>query len=158
MRKCIVGGVLLFNGSMDRVLLIKHKKLGVWIYPGGHMRQDENPFECALRETFEETRASFRVISSTNVEISGDGAVSLPNPLIIMKEIVPYREEPHEHFDMIYLGLADDDSYQTNDESSDSGWFSEDQIEELDTFDNVKSIIRYGFDVIRHRGVSDKTA
>ncbi|MEM0167402.1 MAG: hypothetical protein QW515_02060 [Thermoplasmatales archaeon] len=59
---------------------------------------------------------------------------------------------------MIYLGLADDDSYQTNDESSDSGWFSEDQIEELDTFDNVKSIIRYGFDVIRHRGVSDKTA
>ncbi|MEM0195891.1 MAG: NUDIX domain-containing protein [Thermoplasmatales archaeon] len=151
LKKCIVGGILLFNKSKDRVLLVKHKKLGVWIYPGGHMRSDENPLECAIRETIEETATSFRVISSSKIEISGDGTSTLPNPLIIMKEIVPYSDEPHEHFDMIYLGLSDSDFYRTNDESTDAGWFSEDEINDLETFPNVRDIIRYGFLLMRER-------
>ncbi|MGC8645048.1 MAG: NUDIX hydrolase [Thermoplasmata archaeon] len=149
MKKCIVAGVLLFNATGDRVLLLKHKKLSVWIYPGGHLQEGEDPLECAVRETKEETGASFHVVSSTDIEISGDGTVSLPHPLIIMREIVPYREGPHEHFDMIYLGIAEGDEYKTNHESSDSGWFTENQVSALETFGNVKEIIGYGFRVIR---------
>jgi len=151
LKKCIVGGVLLFNKERNKVLLLKHRKLGVWIYPGGHLQPDEDPLECAIRETREETGTTFHVVSSTNIEISGDGTVSLPQPLIIMKEIVPYAEGAHEHFDVIYLGVADEDYYITNQESVDSGWFTKEEIAELETFGNVKDIIRYGFEVINQR-------
>ena len=47
-RKCIVAsGVLLKEG---KVLLIRHRKLGVYLYPGGHVEKDETPFETVTRE------------------------------------------------------------------------------------------------------------
>ncbi len=39
----------------DRVLLIKHKRLGTWLPPGGELDQDETPLEAAARELREET-------------------------------------------------------------------------------------------------------
>ncbi|MDE2143958.1 MAG: NUDIX domain-containing protein, partial [Elusimicrobia bacterium] len=38
-----------------KVLLIKHKKLGLWLAPGGHIDEGETPDEAALRELKEET-------------------------------------------------------------------------------------------------------
>ncbi|MDX2382065.1 MAG: NUDIX domain-containing protein [Acidimicrobiia bacterium] len=37
------------------VLLHEHKRLGIWIQPGGHVDPGETPWEGALRETHEET-------------------------------------------------------------------------------------------------------
>lgn len=34
-----------------KVLLHKHGKLGIWIGVGGHIEENENPVEAALRET-----------------------------------------------------------------------------------------------------------
>lgn len=38
-----------------RVLLHRHKRLGVWLQPGGHVDPGEPPHEAAARETAEET-------------------------------------------------------------------------------------------------------
>lgn len=38
-----------------KVLLLFHKKLGVWLYPGGHIEDYENPEEALFREVKEET-------------------------------------------------------------------------------------------------------
>jgi 8-oxo-dGTP diphosphatase len=47
-RKCIVAsGVLLKEG---KVLLIRHRKLGVYLYPGGHVEKDETPVEAVIRD------------------------------------------------------------------------------------------------------------
>src|SRR5215469_10989935 len=45
----------LFDPSQQNILLIKHKGLGVWLPPGGHVEEGELPHIAALRETFEET-------------------------------------------------------------------------------------------------------
>jgi 8-oxo-dGTP pyrophosphatase MutT (NUDIX family) len=37
------------------VLLLKHKRLGLWLQPGGHIDPGETPWEAALREAQEET-------------------------------------------------------------------------------------------------------
>jgi 8-oxo-dGTP pyrophosphatase MutT (NUDIX family) len=37
------------------VLLLKHKRLGLWLQPGGHVDPGEAPWEAALREANEET-------------------------------------------------------------------------------------------------------
>ncbi len=145
MKKCIVAGVLIMSVDGKKVLLVKHKKLGVWIYPGGHIEENESPLECAIRESVEETGSSFEVLSTDNFSVIEEGAKSLPKPLVIMDEIVPYATGTHEHFDMIYLGVAKNDEFRRNDESSDCRWFEYDHIDDLKTFDNVKQIIRFAF-------------
>lgn len=37
------------------VLLHRHKRLGLWLQPGGHVDPGETPWETAVRETHEET-------------------------------------------------------------------------------------------------------
>jgi 8-oxo-dGTP pyrophosphatase MutT (NUDIX family) len=46
------GGMLIHK---NKVLLVKHKKLGIWLNPGGHIDEDELPHQAAEREFFEET-------------------------------------------------------------------------------------------------------
>jgi 8-oxo-dGTP pyrophosphatase MutT (NUDIX family) len=38
-----------------RVLLHRHKRLGLWLQPGGHLEPGESPAQAAVRETLEET-------------------------------------------------------------------------------------------------------
>ena len=37
------------------VVLLEHKRLGIWLQPGGHIDPGETPWEAALRECREET-------------------------------------------------------------------------------------------------------
>lgn len=70
-----------------KVLLHKHKKLGIWVAIGGHIEEHENPVQALLRETKEET----------NLEIS---LIKMPAPVAILEEKVPqYKDEPsHIHW------------------------------------------------------------
>jgi ADP-ribose pyrophosphatase YjhB (NUDIX family) len=146
LRRCIVAGVLIISADGRKVLLVKHKKLGVWIYPGGHLEENETPLECAVRESEEETGSSFEVLNTNGFVVCTEGANSLPNPLVIMDEIVPYSTGAHRHFDMIYLGIARSMEFQSNNESTDCRWFEKKDIDDLETFDNVKNIIKFSFD------------
>jgi len=47
--------VAIFIVNMDEVLLIKHKRLGLWVPIGGEVEKNETPLEAARRETMEET-------------------------------------------------------------------------------------------------------
>jgi len=43
-----------FVFSRDRkILMIKHKKLGVWLPPGGHIDENELPCDAVVREIAE---------------------------------------------------------------------------------------------------------
>ncbi|MCL5874419.1 MAG: NUDIX domain-containing protein [Candidatus Thermoplasmatota archaeon] len=148
MRKCIVAGVLIMSMDGRKVLLVKHRKLGVWIYPGGHIEENETPLECAVRESEEETGASFDVLNTDEFTVRAEAANSLPRPLVIMDEIVPYSTGAHEHFDMIYLGIARGMEFHPNNESTDCRWFEKEDIESIETFENVKEIIKYGFSTL----------
>ena len=37
----------------DHVLLVEHRKLGCWLYPGGHIDANEDPAQAVLREVVE---------------------------------------------------------------------------------------------------------
>jgi ADP-ribose pyrophosphatase YjhB (NUDIX family) len=47
--------VAIFARHADRVLLIKHKRLGAWLPVGGELEEGETPLEAARRELREET-------------------------------------------------------------------------------------------------------
>ncbi len=52
MRKDFVASGFLV--SKEKVLLVKHRKLGLWLPVGGHIESDETPEEALRREAMEE--------------------------------------------------------------------------------------------------------
>ena len=48
----------------EKVLLVRHHKLGIWLSPGGHVEQDELPHQAAKREFGEETGVTCTVVSA----------------------------------------------------------------------------------------------
>lgn len=58
----VTGSALII--SSRGIVLLKHKRLGIWLQPGGHVDPGEDPAEAAHREAMEETGLAVRHWSS----------------------------------------------------------------------------------------------
>ena len=96
------------------VLLHEHKRLGIWIQPGGHIDPGETPWEAALRETGEETGLDARF----GGRLDSDGAPALAHV------DVHAGGRGHTHLDLRYLiDGGDEDPGPPEGESQAIGWF-----------------------------------
>src|SRR6056297_2831273 len=77
------------------VVLLKHKRLGLWLQPGGHIDPGESPWEAALREAEEETGLA---VSFMDVDERGDDGV----PRLVHVD-VHAGGRGHTHLDLRYL-------------------------------------------------------
>jgi 8-oxo-dGTP pyrophosphatase MutT (NUDIX family) len=94
-------------------VLHRHKRLGIWMQPGGHIDAGEEPEEAALREATEEL--------GLTVEHPPSG------PLLIHLD-VHEAAHAHTHLDLRYLLLGEDvDPKPPPDESPDARWCSWDE-------------------------------
>ena len=50
--------------QQGQVLLIHHHKLGMWLYPGGHIDPNEDPAQAVVREVREETGVAVELVSA----------------------------------------------------------------------------------------------
>lgn len=89
------------------VLLHPHRKLGLWLPPGGHIDPHELPDDAALRETWEETGLRVRLVGSPGIDHDVPGA---PRQLVRPEGVQVEDISPgHQHIDLIYFAtLADD--------------------------------------------------
>ena len=55
MEKHFCVSVYVYDEKEQKVLLVKHKKMGLWVQPGGHVEPNESMEEAAIREVYEET-------------------------------------------------------------------------------------------------------
>jgi 8-oxo-dGTP pyrophosphatase MutT (NUDIX family) len=92
------------------VLLLLHRRLGIWVQPGGHLEAGESPWDAARRETEEETGLSVRLV----------GAVPVPRLL----HVDVHTAGPHVHLDLRYLLAVegDDQPRPPANESQDVRW------------------------------------
>jgi ribosomal-protein-alanine N-acetyltransferase len=138
-----------FNGE-NKILMIKHKKYGAWLPPGGHMEKDEIPDEAVLREIFEETGVRAKLISKPMEGIDDAHARALSSPFCILLENIK-GQEPHSHIDLIYLCRALNEDYKKNEEEiHDIGWFSVEEIANLETFENVIKSAKKAFEAVKN--------
>ena len=141
-KNCIVASAVVFN-KRGKILLIKHKKFDTWIYPGGHVEDNEHPDKSVVREVFEETGIKIKIIDALKgAHISDKHAKRIAQPTAIMLENAKYKTGLHRHFDLIYLAEPVGESARPNKESHDVGWFNRQEINKLDIkFKNVTDII-----------------
>ena len=92
------------------IVLLRHRRLGIWVQPGGHIDAGETPWEGARREAVEETGLPLRPLGEpselAHVDVHDGG-------------------RGHTHLDLRYLFTAGDgDPAPPPEESQEVGWYS----------------------------------
>lgn len=131
-----VGGFI-YSRKENLFLVLYHKDLNMFLYPGGHVDiTDCSLIEAVRREIFEET--GIKNINKLNI---GDDELI---PFDIDTHLIEYNERlnlpQHYHFDFRYLFFVDDviDIKIDNDELIDYKWVS---IDDLSNDVNYKTVI-----------------
>jgi 8-oxo-dGTP pyrophosphatase MutT (NUDIX family) len=96
------------------IVLLRHRRLGIWVQPGGHVDAGETPWDAARRESAEETGLTMRFLEEA--------------PELAHVDVHP-GGRGHTHLDLRYLLTVDgdDDPAPPPDESQDVGWFGWDE-------------------------------
>ena len=90
--------VAVFVVSEGKVLLHYHRKLGMWLPPGGHIEKDELPDEAAVREVREETGLEVELVGERRQDVADP--VQLHRPAGVQLENIG---PGHQHIDLIYF-------------------------------------------------------
>jgi 8-oxo-dGTP pyrophosphatase MutT (NUDIX family) len=130
--------VAVFVVHHDHVLLHPHRKLGIWLPPGGHIEPNELPDEAALREVEEEAGIAVELIGGYGVEVDEPGA---PRQLVRPQGIQLEDISPgHQHIDLIYYARP---AHAAPDELpspiDDMRWLREDDLDAIDLTNEVRT-------------------
>lgn len=113
---------VVYNGKL---LLHFHKKLKMWLPPGGHIDRDELPEEAAVREIKEETGLEVTLIHGKEMLKTAHVKELLRPHCILLEDI----NEHHQHIDFIYFAVAENDILKPQDgESVVIKWFTKDEL------------------------------
>ena len=105
----VTASAIVVNDTGDKVALHLHKRLQMWLQPGGHIEDGEAPWDGALREAREETGLDVR-------HHEGE-------PCFVHVDVHP-GPKGHIHLDLRYLVRAPEDPMNPAEgESPDAGWF-----------------------------------
>jgi 8-oxo-dGTP pyrophosphatase MutT (NUDIX family) len=107
---------LVVDTNRTRTCLVLHRKLGLWLQPGGHIEPgDASVALAALREVHEETGLDGRLADAASVHLD-------------VHEIPDRPDMPaHLHLDVRFLVVADGDELTLSDESTDVRWWPLDE-------------------------------
>jgi len=86
----------------DKTLLLWHRRLRMWVPPGGHLEADEDPVAAVLREIREETGLEAKILPlSRTFPFRYPGQIAPPYTILLEDSSEP--GEPHKHMDLIYF-------------------------------------------------------
>ena len=120
-----------------KVLLMYNKKLNKWLQPGGHIEDDETPEEAAVREVYEETGLKINLIGEHFPREE-----DLIRPLGVQCN---RKQDGNRFIDIIYAAKPNnpEEEPKLNDESTEIGWFSRNELDRMPVFQDVKITMDY---------------
>ena len=108
----ITGSSWILNQRKDAVLLTHHRKLNIWVQPGGHTDGESNVIEASLREAYEETGLA-------KIEPLSDAIFDIDIHTFPERKGQP----AHLHFDIRFAFQSQcGDTYTVREESHDLKW------------------------------------
>ena len=123
--------------SPDRrdLVLIHHKKLGIWVQPGGHVEPtDDDLVGAARREVLEEVGLGDLQPITSN---SGTNGASLVFDVDIHSIPARKADPAHEHFDVRFAFVANTRTLVHSEEVADLRWVPLSDVEQLGTDESV---------------------
>lgn len=112
--------VAVFVTWQGKVLLHRHRKLDMWLPPGGHIEKDELPDDAAVREVLEET--------GLRVELLGERRGDVTDPVQLRRPAGVQLEDigpGHQHIDLIYFARTVGSTAIHEDFSAEKvGWYA----------------------------------
>ena len=117
-----------------RVLLVLHRKLAMWLPPGGHIEPNELPDDAAVREVLEET--------GVRCELVGERALDLDRPRQLVRPEGIQLEDispGHQHVDLVYFARALSEEIVPCDECDRPGWYALDEMEAMGVNEEIRS-------------------
>jgi len=130
----VTGSALVVNEDITEVLLNYHAKVKKWIQFGGHSDGENNPFNVALRETFEESglkEVKF-IYPYTGIFLLDHHPIPAHN-----------GELDHIHYDVsIILMAKNSDKINISNESKDIKWVKIEDVEKYNSRDKMKKMIK----------------
>ncbi len=127
----VTGSAWVINPAYSHVLMLHHRKLGLWLQPGGHADGDTDIIRVVLKETAEESGVDIQQIKLLSENIFDVDVHTVHDS---------EHDFRHEHFDIRFL-LEIDDSLPIpgNNESHEIGWVPLNQVSH---FNNAISLRR----------------
>ncbi len=132
-KEFVVEGYIIKDNS---ILLMHHKKLDLWLPPGGHIEENETPEEALIREIKEETGLTAEIVRQVRLDKKFNVKV-LSQPTHIQLEDI---KGTHYHIDFIYLCRVGAGNLNANKESKNLRFFTAEEIEKLE---NVPEEVKY---------------
>src|SRR5215211_6646984 len=131
----------------DRTLLLHHRKLAMWLPPGGHIDPHELPDQAALREVREE--------SGLEVELLARGFMLghvqvLPQPYcVLLEDISP----GHQHIDLIYFARVSGGALaHAEREARAARWYSWEDLAGPEIAEDIRELGRRAIESYRRPG------
>jgi ADP-ribose pyrophosphatase YjhB (NUDIX family) len=128
----------------DRTLLLHHRKLAMWLPPGGHIDPHELPEQAALREVREE--------SGLEVELLPKGYLLghvrvLPQPYCILLENI---SPGHQHIDLIYFARVSGGALAPAErEARAARWYSWEDLADPEIAEDIRELGRRAIESYR---------
>ncbi len=122
----LTASAFVLSPERDAVLLILHKKLGIWVQPGGHVEPtDASLLEAARREVLEEV----------GLDLPPAGAQVFD---LDIHRIPARKDEPaHEHFDVRFCLRSSTLALAVSEEVADVRWAPLARLEQLTSDESV---------------------
>lgn len=136
MNRQFCASAFVVNPDNKKILLCHHRGFNRWVQPGGHIEHNELPEETALRETYEETGVRIKLIGERFPRED-----DFIRPLGIQRN---RGKDGSLHVDITYVGVPlSQDNVIMDDEIDRCGWFSLQDLEDLDVFPDIKISFDY---------------
>lgn len=126
----LTASAFVLSPETDAVLLIFHRKLGIWVQPGGHVEPGDLDLEAAARR---------EVAEEVGLSLSGPGPSQARGVFDLdIHDIPARRDEPaHQHFDVRFCLQSPTRDFAVSDEVVDARWVALARIAQLTSDESV---------------------